>query len=72
MANPVNDLSILNYRLGKIEYFFEKEESKKIHQFLGGFFDIPKLLSLILYRKLNYVPFVKLRSTLRMAMHGMN
>ena len=42
-----------------------------IHQFLGQFFDIPKLLSLILYRKLSRGPFMKLRAVLRNALQGL-
>lgn len=72
LANPTNDLAELKYRLGKIDQFVESEATRSIHQFLWGFFDLPKLLSLILYRKLNYIPFVKLRTTLRMALEGMN
>lgn len=72
LANPTNILPDLNYRLSQIEKFLEDEETARIHQFLWGFFDLSKILSLILYRKLNYVPFVKLRTTLRMALEGMN
>ena len=71
LANPINVISDLNSRLSQIEKFIEDEETQKIHQFLWGFFDLSKILSLILYRKLNYVPFVKLRTTLKMALKGL-
>lgn len=70
LANPINIKSELNRRLSKIEYFLEHKMTSGIHQFLGSFFDIPKILSLILYRKLNRVPFMKLRSVLKNSLFG--
>lgn len=72
LSTPINDKSLLETRLAAIEHFLESNETLRIHQFLSTFFDIPKLVSLILYRKLNYVPFVKLRSVLRSCLEGLN
>lgn len=72
LANPINNLSELNYRLSQIEKFVESDDTARIHHFLWGFFDLSKILSLILYRKINYVPFVKLRTILRMGLEGLD
>lgn len=71
LANPITIKSELDWRLSKLDYFLEHQLTTGIHQFLASFFDIPKLLSLILYRKLNRVPFMKLRAVLRNALKGM-
>ncbi len=71
LANPINIKAELDRRLSKLEAFLEDPMTVGIHQFLGQFFDIPKLLSLILYRKLNRVPFMKLRAVLRNALQGL-
>lgn len=71
LANPITIKSELDWRLSKLDYFLEHQLTTGIHQFLVSFFDIPKLLSLILYRKLNRVPFMKLRAVLRNALKGM-
>jgi len=34
LANPINNLSELNYRLSQIEKFAESEETIRIHHFL--------------------------------------
>lgn len=71
LANPINIKSELDRRLSKLEAFLEDPMTTGIHQFLGQFFDIPKLLSLILYRKLSRGPFMKLRAVLRNALQGL-
>lgn len=44
---------------------YREEKSKRIHQLLGQVRDIPKLVSILLYKKLLPSTFIKLRSTLR-------
>lgn len=72
LTNPINDKSELAVRLSYIDAFLTDRKTVDLHQFLGNFFDIPKLVSLILYRKISYVPFLKLRTVLRLAMQGMH
>ncbi|MDO4714120.1 MAG: hypothetical protein Q4B28_05815 [bacterium] len=72
LATPINDKTRLDRRLAAIEHFLHNEDTPRIHQFLTTFFDIPKLVSLILYRKLSYIPFVKLRSILRACLEGLD
>jgi len=43
LANPINIKSELDRRLSKLEAFLEDPMTAGIHQFLGQFFDIPKL-----------------------------
>lgn len=44
---------------------FKEGRSKHIHQLLVHVRDIPKLVSIVLYKKLLPNTFIKLRSTLR-------
>ena len=64
LATPIHVKSELDWRLSKIEEYVESNETIWIHQFLGNFSDIPKLLTLISYRRLTWVPFVRLRAVL--------
>lgn len=66
LAAPTNHKPELDRRLSHIGYYLQDWSTKSIHQTLGNFFDIPKLVSLILYRKPNYLPFVKLRTVLQL------
>ena len=72
LSNPTNNKTELNWRLSHLERLFDDTKTSAIHQFFSAFFDIPKLLSLILYRKLNYIPFIKLRTTLWLALEGLD
>jgi len=67
LANPINDLDQLQIRLGHISYYLDHlQETHHIHNQLNTVFDIPKIISNLLYRKLLASGFVKLRSTLRL------
>jgi len=74
LANPVNDLPVLEARLAHIEYYLQEHmihpaltglDTHRIHSLLNNVTDIPKLLSTILYRKLTPNVFIRLRATLR-------
>ena len=66
LANPINDINKLQYRLNNIEYYLNHlQETHHIHNQLHSVFDIPKIVSNLLYRKLLPSWFIKLRSTLR-------
>jgi hypothetical protein len=64
LATPIHVKSELDWRLSKIEEYVGSNETIGIHQFLGNFSDIPKLLTLISYKRLTWVPFVRLRAVL--------
>lgn len=72
LSFPTNNKAELSQRLSYIEAFLEDEKTADLHQFLANFFDIPKLVSLILYRKISHLPFLKIRTVLRLAMQGMD
>ncbi|AHB41214.1 hypothetical protein P148_SR1C00001G0419 [candidate division SR1 bacterium RAAC1_SR1_1] len=67
LANPLNDLDQLNHRLEHIQWHIDHEhETHKVHNQLANVYDIPKIISNLLYRKLLASGFIKLRSTLRL------
>jgi DNA mismatch repair protein MutS len=79
ITNPIKDNVQLQRRLNSIDTYlndevmervkegiiYREEKSKHIHQLLSHVRDIPKLVSVILYKKIIPNTFVKLRSTLR-------
>jgi len=79
LTNPIKDSEQLQRRLKSIEHYGDEEmverlnngniyqetKSKRIHQLLGDVRDIPKLVSILLYKKLLPNTFIKLRATLR-------
>jgi hypothetical protein len=65
LLNPTNIKTELLWRYSKIEEYSISENTEEINRFLSSFFDVPKLLTLIAYRKLNWVPFMKLRCILK-------
>lgn len=79
ITTPIKDREQLEWRLDCIQHYlkeeniervkqgniYREEKSKHIHQLLGQVRDIPKLISIILYKKLLPTTFIKLRSSLR-------
>ena len=79
LTNPIKDQQQLERRLHTIEKYMNDETmerlidwtlykeniSKRIHQILSNFRDIPKLVSILLYKKPLPSTFIKLRATLR-------
>ncbi len=66
LANPINDFDQLTYRLSQIQWYFDHEiDTLKIHQQLWNVFDIPKIISNLLYKKLIASWFIKIRNTLK-------
>lgn len=65
LANPINDLSEIQRRQHYISHYQELEYSKEILKKLNETFDLQKLTSTILYKKLSPIPFLKLRTTLK-------
>jgi DNA mismatch repair protein MutS len=66
LANPINDLDQLHFRLQHIEYYGDNQDIlHQLRTLLGEIVDIPKIVSNLLYRKLLASWFIKLRSTLR-------
>lgn len=64
LSNPINSLNILQERQQHISRYLEHEEAHTIMKQLSLTFDINKLISTIVYRKLHPIPFIKLRNTL--------
>ena len=64
LTNPTHTLPVLQQRQAHIARYQQHENSREILKTLGQSFDINKLLSTILYRKLSPIPFLKLRTTL--------
>ncbi|MEI7562749.1 MAG: hypothetical protein WCJ39_03390 [bacterium] len=74
LANPINDSKQLATRLDHISYYASDEmlrpqmtaiDTHKIHAALHAVSDIPKVMALILYKKLMPALFIRLRATLR-------
>ena len=79
ITNPIKDPHQIERRLTTIEHYLDEEmverlhegniyketKSKRIHQMLNHVRDIPKLVSILLYKKLLPSTFIKLRATLR-------
>ena len=66
LANPINSLSEIQRRQNLISHYQEIDYSKFILKKLGESYDLQKLTSSILYKKLSPIPFLKLRSTLNL------
>lgn len=65
LSNPINSLSELQKRQSYISHYQESDFSSLILKNLWNTFDLQKLISTILYKKVNPIPFLKLRSTLK-------
>ncbi|MEI6672044.1 MAG: hypothetical protein WCL02_01445 [bacterium] len=79
LTNPIKDQTQLERRLHTIQYYlsddyiervndgniYKDTKSKRIHQLLSTVRDIPKLISILLYKKLLPSTFIKLRATLK-------
>lgn len=66
LANPINSLSEIQRRQNLISHYQETDYSKFILKKLWDTFDLQKLTSSILYKKLSPIPFLKLRTTLNL------
>ncbi|MBO7504780.1 hypothetical protein J6T66_01100 [bacterium] len=66
LANPINSLPEIQRRQNLISHYQEIDYSKFILKKLGESYDLQKLTSSILYKKLSPIPFLKLRSTLNL------
>jgi len=64
LSNPINSLSEIQRRQDMILHYQESEYSNFILKKLWDTFDLQKIISSILYKKLSPFPFLKLRSTL--------
>jgi DNA mismatch repair protein MutS len=64
LANPIHTLPILQERHRHIIRYQQHPHAKLLLKQLNETFDLHKLLSTILYKKLNPTPFIKLRDTL--------
>ena len=74
LTNPTNILSELEKRLNHITDYLQEDmirpaltglDTHRIHAILNSVSDIPKLVTMILYKKLSPSLFIKLRATLR-------
>lgn len=65
LANPINDLTEILRRQSLISHYQELDYSKYILKKLNETYDLQKLTSSILYKKLSPLPFLKLRATLK-------
>jgi DNA mismatch repair ATPase MutS len=69
LLHPTNDQKELERRLGHIPWFLDHDqEAETTHSTLKQLVDIPKIMSLLLYKKLSALGFAKLRSTLEIAL----
>jgi len=65
LANPINNIKILNQRLNHIDHYQkDSNTTKKIHITLNEVRDIPKIATNILYKKLLPSTFIRIRSTI--------
>ena len=64
LANPINSIAEIQRRQSLICHYQESRYNKLILKKLSDTFDLQKLTSSILYKKLNPIHFLKLRSTL--------
>jgi DNA mismatch repair protein MutS len=64
LTNPIHTLPLLQERHRHIARYQQHPHAKLLLKQLNENFDIHKLLSTILYKKLNPTPFLKLRTTL--------
>lgn len=64
LMNPINTLSILQERQRHIARYQQHQQTSELLKELGNSYDVNKLITTILYKKLHPIPFVKLRSTL--------
>jgi DNA mismatch repair protein MutS len=73
LSNPTNTLAELEKRLNHITYYLQDNmirpqmtgiDTHRIHAILNNVSDIPKLMTMILYKKLLPSLFIKLRATL--------
>lgn len=70
LANPINSLTEIQRRQNLISHFQESPYNKMILKKLSNSFDLQKLISSIIYKKLSPIPFLKLRSTLDLFFWG--
>ena len=66
LSNPINSLSEIQRRQNLISHYQESNYSRFVLKKLWDTFDLQKLTSSIIYKKLNPIPFLKLRSTLNL------
>lgn len=65
LSHPINDFHDLNSRFTNVNYYVHDiERTKKIHWVLSNVWDIPKIISKIVYKKLLPSSFIKLRNIL--------
>lgn len=64
LTHPIHDVQVLRTRQSHIQYFCDHSDRQAIYHLLRQVHDIPKMVSTILYKPLNPLSFVKLRSTL--------
>ncbi len=66
LMNPTNNLNELEKRVSNIQYYIDDlEKTKNIHKIFSEVLDIQKIVSTILYKKLNPAIFVKFRYVLK-------
>lgn len=64
ISNPTNDVKLLKKRLDQIEYFIQNPEiAQDIISKLKNLHDIPKLLSILLYKKNSPIIWEKLKNS---------
>lgn len=69
LLHPTNNKIELERRLGHIRWFKEHfETAETTHTTLKQLIDIPKAMSLLMYKKLSATGFARLRSSLEIAM----
>lgn len=64
LMHPIHDAAMLTQRQRHVSYFCDHADRHAIHSLLRHVHDIPKMVSTILYKPLNPLNFIKLRTTL--------
>ena len=64
LSNPINTLPVLQERQQHILRYQNHPQSREILKILSQMFDLHKVLTTIIYKKLTPVPFIKLRNSL--------
>ncbi|UFX82575.1 DNA mismatch repair protein MutS [Candidatus Absconditicoccus praedator] len=71
ISNPTNDVKLLKKRLDQIEYFIQNPEiAQDIISKLKNLHDIPKLLSILLYKKNSPIIWEKLKNSFEVIFEG--
>lgn len=71
LSHPSKNISFIQERQLHISYWLEHwQEATSIRNLIGSLYDIPRLLTTLIYKKPHYQYFVRLRSSLESILYG--